>query len=147
MNPLHARIRSELNRPSFSAPDENLSYVDRQNLNEDNYAPLVRDRLPRVNRQLKWTKVNAGTAGLLLLMSTVLSGVMVFDESLLSTNPSDLAFLFFMASTLGISALGGLWKARTLERRKLLFELVIERDASSESPSAHADAPSSMTES
>lgn len=142
MDPLHARVRSELDTPSFSDPDDNLSYVDRQHLKEGNYAALARDRLPRIHRQLKWTTVSAITAGLLLLMSTVLSGMVYIDADTLTSDPGGLAVLFFMASAFGISALIRLWQARTLERRTLLFELVIERDAASDAPPAQEDAPS-----
>ena len=112
-----------LDTPSFSDPDANLTYAERQQLKEHRYAALAREQLPAIKRKLWWMRVGMGLGvAVLVLMAATLG---LYITGTLSVALSDLAFPLFYASCAGVSAAGSAWQYARLEKKRVIFELVV----------------------
>lgn len=134
---LIARFVETLDTPSFSDPDANLTYAERQQLKEQRYAEIAREQLPQVDRQLWWTRLNIGVGVAMLVAAAVFLALHIFD--VVSTSPGDLVFPLFYACCMGVAAAGSAYKYAALEKKRALFELVIaagEADAASDDDAA-----------
>lgn len=134
---LIARFKDELDTANFSDPDLNLTYADRQRLKEGNYAHVARERLDTLQRQLRWIRVNAVVAGLVLGFIGVLYALPVLTDAF---SVIDTPFPAFYAACAGVGAIFSLWRARAMERKRVLCELVIAEAEQTEPSPAHAAA-------
>jgi len=120
---LFSRFTEEF-KSSIEDPDIHLSYTDRQQIKEGEYAEVAKEKLPAINRRIYWMKVNPIVAVPLLALGAVLaalSGVGIGADWTLA----DFSFPLFFAFCMGIAAVGGTWRMMKLEKQRLLCELVI----------------------
>ena len=136
---LFSRFTEEF-KSSIVDPDIHLGYTGRQRIKGGEYAEVAEKKLPALERRIYWIKVNAGVAALLLAFGavlTALSGVGIGADWTLS----DFSFPLFYAFCMGLTAVGGMWRALKLEKQRQLCELVVahsEKEATEEKQKAAA---------
>jgi hypothetical protein len=131
------RFIDTLDTPSFSDPDANLTYAERQQLKDQNYAALAREQLPHVERQLWWLRVNIGAGIALLVVMAVFLALHILD--VVTASPEDLVFPLFYACCMGVAAAGSAWKYAALEKKRLLFELMIATEGDESASEVHRE--------
>ena len=127
-----------LDTPSFSDPDANLTYAERKQLKERRYAELAREQLPQIKRKLRWTQVGIGASIALLVLAAAGLGLSI--AGVVSVTSDDLAFPLFYAACTGAGAAGSAWRYAALEKKRVIFELVVAAETGAPGAQQHEEA-------